>query len=363
MLFQVQKIHEWYEKNERLVSPAVFFFGFLFDNLTLQRIDRLFDISILLLWLFGASLGIFLTNVTRHKTTAGGILGSAEKWAPPLIQFSFGALFSGFTVFYMRSASFSTSWPFLAILLFIFIGNEFFKKRYLLLNFQVTILFITVFFLSIFFVPIIVGEMGSLVFLASGVVSLIAVGAFVHFLFAVLPVGARKNERALIRNVGIIYIAINILYFTNIIPPIPLSLKDAGVYHFVSRNSGGNYSIEEEYRTWMDYFRTYPKVYLVPGNPLYLYSAVFAPTRIDTSIVHDWQYYSETKGKWISSAKVTYPIFGGADGGYRGYSEKISLTPGKWRVNVATEQGQILGRVRFEIVSVSAPVSLKSIIR
>ena len=46
---------------------------------------------------------------------------------------------------------------------------------------------------------------------------------------------------------------------------------------------------------------------------------------------------------------VTYPINGGRDGGYRGYTIKSHPDAGEWRVDFATADGHLLGRERFNV--------------
>ena len=41
-------------------------------------------------------------------------------------------------------------------------------------------------------------------------------------------------------------------------------------------------------------------------------------------------------------------IAGGRDGGYRGYS-LTTVNSGNWRVNIETERGQLIGRVKFKV--------------
>jgi hypothetical protein len=198
--------------------------------------------------------------------------------------------------------------------------------------------------------------MGADIFLLSGAVAVTVMGIFTHSLYAVLPVSARENQRHLAIGIVGVFAVVNILYFTDIMPPIPLALKDAGVYHYVARTSAGVYEVAEETHNWYDFFRLYKTVHVEQGQPLYFYSAVFAPTRLSADIVHVWQYYNGVSGKWTDASKIKFPIYGGMDNGYRGYSEKISLMPGKWRVDVETDRGQTIGRTRFEIVyTPSAP--------
>ena len=141
----------------------------------------------------------------------------------------------------------------------------------------------------------------------------------------------------------------NVLYFTNIIPPVPLSMKDGGVYHLVERMEDGTYSLETEPRKWYEFFKR-ERLHHVAGEPVYVFSSIFAPTDINTNIFHRWQYFDTQKNKWITASMIQFPIIGGRDSGYRGYSLKRAVFPGKWRVDVITERKQVVGRISFDIV-------------
>ncbi|MCK9351486.1 MAG: DUF2914 domain-containing protein [Candidatus Paceibacterota bacterium] len=354
---------KWMEENERLATVVFFAIGFVFDSLTLSRIDNLLDMTILFGWLFVASAGVIAVDISRFRESRFKFLRKENKWLEFIVPFSLGNLFSGVTIFYSRSASFLVSWPFLIIIIALFIGNEFFKKRYLRLNFQISILFATVYFLMIPFVPIIIGNTSDSIFLLSGAISLLAIGAFIHFLYFFLPREARANRIKLTSSIGGIFIAVNFFYFTNLIPPLPLSLKDAGIYHYMERTASGKYFFQKEIKKPFDVLDFYEKIHVVQGESLYFYSAVFSPTRLNTNIIHSWQYYDPKADTWVVSANIRFPIYGGADGGYRGYSEKTNIFPGKWRVDVTNERGQVLGRERFEIISVERGVPLESVIK
>ncbi len=154
-----------------------------------------------------------------------------------------------------------------------------------------------------------------------------------------------------------IFTVVNILYFTNLIPPIPLSLKDAGVYHSVEKNQDGNYDATYEDHGWRGYFELYDDFILAPGSAVYAYSAIFSPKGLNLVIVHEWQHYDEAQGKWLTASVIDLPVVGGRDGGFRTYSVRSDLTPGKWRVNIKTESGQTIGHLRFNIIaSVSEPL-------
>jgi hypothetical protein len=170
------------------------------------------------------------------------------------------------------------------------------------------------------------------------------------------------NKKLTLSLIVVIFSLINFLYFTNLIPPIPLSLKDGGIYHLIQRNQNGNYDIAYESHGWKDYFKLYKDFNVTPGSTVYAYSAIFSPKDLNLTIIHEWQYYNTGSKKWVTGAVVSLPVTGGRDGGFRTYSKRVNIAPGKWRVNVETLQGKTIGRLRFNIVSVyTEPIILNSV--
>ena len=343
--------------------PVALLFGFVVDNFTLTRIDLWFDNLILFSYITLAGIGIVVVNLYESGRLRGRFVGRVSRLAPYIIQYAFGGLFSGFFIFYSRSATLVGSWPFLLLLLGLLIGNEFFKKRYLRFDFQISVFFVALFSFSIFYIPILLGTLGAKIFLLSGFISLILIALFIFLISRLMPQLVSRGRNILIGSIGGIYIIINIFYFTNIIPPIPLSLKDAGVYHSVER-ANGDYIVKYEQRKWYEFYKKYKNEFNRAGSePVYFYSAVFSPTDLNTTIYHSWQYFDEDKGEWIESFKIGYAIVGGRDGGYRGYSIKENIFSGRWQVDVMTEREQLLGRYKFTVVDVQTPPVLESDVR
>jgi hypothetical protein len=166
----------------------------------------------------------------------------------------------------------------------------------------------------------------------------------------------------LFASVAGIFLAINGLYFLNLIPPIPLSLQDAGVEHSIARNAQGNYVVKTEDPGWLGYFRLADQFHWVRGAPVYAYTAVFSPTSLRTKIVHEWQMYDEKRG-WITTTRIELPLNGGRGGGYRTFSMKKEIRPGAWRVNVETPGGALLGRLRFNVILQTEAPALKTEIK
>ena len=162
----------------------------------------------------------------------------------------------------------------------------------------------------------------------------------------------------LVVSISSIYVIVNILYFANLIPPIPLSLKSAGVYHSLTRNKTGTYVAQAEKKSWLDYFSFHDTFHEAANDSIYAYSAVFSPAEFNLGIVHEWQKFDGASGQWITINRVNLSVSGGRENGYRTYSVKNNFTPGQWRINVKTSDDKIIGQLRFDVTQVDTEPAL-----
>ena len=348
----IEGVKNWYWQNETKVGSIALLVGFVFDNLTLRRVDLLAENIYIITLLVIAGLGIILLNLDEINKIKERVPGRIHFWLIILVQFALGSLYSTFLIFYFRSATLATSWPFLLLLVANLIANEVLKHHYSRLSFQISVLFISIFSFTIFFVPVVLHQIGPLIFILSGLISLLLLGGFIHLLRLFTRERFRQSRRIIFWSIASIFLGINVLYFANLIPPIPLALKEAGIYHSIIRDLGGNYQVLAEAGDWRDFFRFYQPIKLVSGKSVYAFSAVFSPTKLNTDVIHEWQNYNQQAGKWLTGSRVALPIIGGRDGGYRTYSIGDNLTAGKWRVNVKTKSGQLIGRINFVVKAV-----------
>lgn len=212
--------------------------------------------------------------------------------------------------------------------------------------------------------PVFFRRMGDGVFLASGAISLVAFFVALRVIRFVAKEEVNANRRVLWPLVFMLFISFNFLYFNNMIPPIPLSLKNIGVYHSLNRLPSGEYRLRFEKPPWYALrAETYSLFHQYRDEPAFVFSAVYAPLALTTDILHRWSYFDETKNEWITTRTVAFPISGGRLQGFRGYSVKESLTPGQWRVTVETVRGQIIGRIAFTVVKTDTPPILEETAR
>ncbi|MFA6520299.1 MAG: DUF2914 domain-containing protein [Candidatus Paceibacterota bacterium] len=361
-MFFIEPIRNFYGRYEHQVSSLFLILGFIIDALTIKRADKLWEN----LWILGyiILIGIFILLLHREEATSGKEQNSERThfWYLVILQFCFGGVLSANLVLYFRSADIFVVWPFVLILAVAFWANESLKKHHARLSFQISLFFLSVYSFTIFLVPVILHKIGTGVFLLSGLVSLIFITIFILVLFHFAKEKFTESKKLILLILGI-FVTVNFLYFINLIPPIPLSLKDAGAFHLIQKNKDGNYLVQYEKNGWKRYFQLYPDFNVLPGAAVFAYSAIFSPKGLNLTIVHEWQHYNETLKEWVTESKVNLLVVGGRDGGFRTYSMRIDLAPGKWRVSVKTAQGQNIGHLRFNLVSTNIEPALIEIIK
>ena len=358
--FSFAHIRLWVASHERTLSYTGLILGFIFDATFFRRVDLPFENLLIILHFVAGLFAIIVLHVRPVWYDAHPFLQRIRIFLPFVMQFAIGGLFGKFLIFYSKSGALIRSWPFLLMLIILFVGNESFRGRYEKLNFRLAIFFTALFSYCIFFVPVLTKDISDKSFLLSGFISFIVMVITVrllHHFVDTINLQERMNVYGIILGV---YIVFNIMYFTNIIPPIPLALKEAGVYHSITRNPDGNYEVTREVPLWRDLFSLYDLYHWVPGTPIYFYSAIFSPTELNTNIIHEWQMYEAHTHLWRTAQRVELPIVGGRDGGYRTYSLRSTMEPGFWRVNIETPRGQLIGRIGFQVEESSSTPSLQT---
>lgn len=356
------------KKHHRAVSTVkrhwltiAFVLGFIVDNITLNRVDQLFDNFLLAMYVVLAMLSLILLYASVAQKIEGRLGFFFKKYSPVLAQYAFGGLLSGMLIFYGRSGSWSDSWPYLVIILLAIYGNETLRDRSGRLIYNLAILFVGLLSYVVLVIPVLTGKMGAWIFVLSGIFAVLIMALYIQVLKLIIPRFIEIHTKSILFVLGFIYAGLNFLYFTNIIPPIPLSLKEAGVYHSVVRFENGDYQLKYEKGTWYQPFKRSDDVYHAkPGDNIFCFAKVFAPTRLSTDIYHRWEYYDEERKTWIEHLRASYSISGGRDAGYRGYTLIQNYKDGKWRCSVETSRGQVLGRKEFLIDSQNPPAELET---
>lgn len=353
-----KKTTNFYDSYKHFLPVISFTAGFTWDSFTLTRIDLWSDNLILFGYIALLGIMIVVVNFINDGIIKKKWILNYQNWYPLGIQFFLGGLFSSYVVFYFKSASLTKNWLFLGLLIIILIGNEFIENRLSNLKLQFILYFLAAFSFFIFFIPVVLKTMNTFIFVLSGIISVTWVLGLLYFIAKKSTKRTEKDFKKVGTIVLSMFLILNLFYFLNWIPPVPLALKDSGIYHHVSR-MGENYQVRYEKGSWYEFWKKSDNIFHYhPGDTVYCFAAVFAPTELNKKIIHHWQIYNTNTEEWQTTDRLSYKISGGRDGGYRGYTYKRNIQTGEWRINVITKEGLLLGRIGFELKKATSTKSV-----
>ncbi len=337
--------------------------GFVVDIVLFKTINLSYAQLILATHLSIVALCI-LVLALPSEAKGQSLFSWAQGWLPLLQQYSTGNLLSAFLVLYSGSGSLSQSWPFFALLGIAVVGNEVFARERSRLAFHTSLLFFNLLLFFALALPLMTGTISVLAFILAIVAGTVVFQIFRWSLRLIARDTYQANRPVINRGALFVLVSLTVLYFTNLIPPLPLTLKDVGYFHGVSR-VGDTYVVADEVRPWYDRFFDLggTTVRLSPGESLYVYSAVFAPAHLDTEIVHRWEYFNEGSSAWESHNVVRMSIEGGRDGGWRTYSLVRDPAEGRWRVSVETTRGAVIGHAYATVTQPAKTVQLVEVVK
>ncbi len=354
------RVKTFHSRYERFLMPTFLLLGFFSDYIVFANIE----ISTVLIFLsiYWVIAGVSIIIKTLYES---GRLVFASRPIQLITslstQFSFGALLSGSMVFYWFSGALSISWPFIVIIALLMFFNDIFKEYFSKPIVQISLYFFITFSFFTLALPFLFNSISAWIFVTAGFLSLVVFFPYTILLSSINGL-IQQNKKSIFTSIIIIFSVINVLYFTNIIPPIPLSVREAGAYHNISI-SRGVYTMTSETETFWQKLIPGQVVHLQVGETLYFYSAIFAPVKLKTTIIHHTQYYNETTKKWDDIAKSSFDIVGGRQQGYKGYSWIENPKPGKWRLYIKTKRGQVLGGMSLTVKRTVEPIETQEVIR
>ena len=344
-----------------------FFTGFITDLLILPKTTSPYYI-----WVGPTNIGIILTLLFIRQAVAGNLvkrtkklkkqvkvsqetkenktfeelktpgykrIEKATKWGTFWVSFFLGTLLSNTMVYYFRSSDVIQMWPIFLIILIAIIFNEF-----LFGTVPDTILFyIGLTFYFIFNVPIVINKVNTYTFFVSILISVLATSILTLFLQRIYL--SRKDFILLIIFSIFFSFLLLRLYFINYIPAVPLALGDSGFYSYVEK-VGDNYTKEEiglvEKKEYFIFNNNYYDLNTIKNTGVYFFSSIISPANVSADITHTWEKYDNEKKIWIKQAEIGYPISGGRESGYRGYTQINNISQGEWRVRVLAD-GRLIG--------------------
>lgn len=342
---------------------AVFFAaGFLFDILTLSRIDDV--VTLVQQGIYLVLLGALMVLDERYRAGLAAPprwLAQAWRFCEDAIHFLFGSLLSSFTLFYLKSSSGFASLLFMTILGALLVANELPRVRELgpLVRFALLSLCVTSY--GALLLPILLGSIRRWMFVTAVVLACLAMGLCARVLSRWTGDAPSVRRRVAVPALGMQAILV-VAYFAGAIPPVPLSVQFIGIYHEVvppggqavpeggDPPTGRTYELRHQRPWWRVWHHGDQDFAARPGDTVYCFARVFAPRGFRDAIYIRWLWKSREAG-WQDRGRTQLDILGGRGDGFRTFATKKNYQLGRWRVEIETDDGRDIGIIKFDLVS------------
>jgi hypothetical protein len=276
------------------------------------------------------------------------------------MHFLLGTLLNQFLLLYLKSSSGLASFLFMSVLCALLVANEMpgLRERGPVVRFALLSLCLTS-YLAIL-LPILLGFISKWLFLAAVVLSCAGLAWLLRTL------GVRPGDAPATRSqvagpaFGVQALLVG-AYFLGLVPPVPLSLQFIGIYHEVvppgmqtaSEPAGetvaGTYALKHERPWWKPWQHGDQDFAARPGDVVYCFARVFAPRGFHDAVFAHWWMHG--RGGWIDQGRAQLSINGGREEGFRAFATKKNYQPGRWRVQIETEDGRDIGHIQFTLKS------------
>lgn len=305
--------------------------------------------------IFQQALYLFIIALLIHYE----LLFRLEKWHPSnfsmkiwpyqnfALHFCLGTLLNVYSLFYIKSASIFSSVVFLFLMIVMIFMNELpFVKKSKKINLKVGLYSICLFsFFSIVY-PIIFGFIGLVPFCFSAMSTLTILLVQLRLLRN-LVTEPGVLFHAIFAPVVTVVIIFASFFFLGWIPPVPLSAKEQGIYHYLVKRETHYYLYAgmNENSFW-NFGKTTFKA--EPDDKIFFYSQIFSPARISDKIIVHW-FKKNSVGDWESMDQVPVAIKGGREEGFRTFTFKSNFDSGEWKILVKTSSGVEISRLYFNV--------------
>lgn len=332
----------------RHMNVLVFVAGFVFDYLTIRRIDSLTDIAIQILYIGLLTVVLVLQYRERRGQWSPGRWNVVWRFNVEALHFLYGGLLSAYVVLYLKSSSGARPVVFFILLALLLVLNEMPQIRRYGYRLRLGLFAFCLCSFLIYFVPLLVGRISDLVFCFSLVLSAAAVW-WVAGLLAKHDAEPVRVHRRLFAPAGAVLLTIGVLYFLRLIPPVPLSIQFHGIFHTATKNDNVFVLRSPRQSKFLFWRRDSRPFWRRPEDSLSYFVRVFAPARFRHKVMIRWEHFNERTDTYETTDLLPIAITGGRAEGYRGTTSKTNFTPGRWRVSAETEDGRAIGVLSFRV--------------
>lgn len=330
------------------MDGAAFLAGFTLDAVLLQRID---SAPVLIhQGSYVALLAALLVSEARWPE-ADAAQGPVRRWSrllafrSGLMHFFLGTLLNSFVIFYLRAADWGEPriYWFVPLLIVPLLLNEWRRFRaWGSYGRWMLWMFCACSYLA-YAMPVVLGETAGWMFAAAWLFATVVGGTLFSW-------SHRASGRAVVKGLwpALLFMALVALaYVSGAMPAVPLSLKEIVLVHEVERSPAGT-----TLRTRADANGQAAldarALSVRPGDKVSVWARVFAPRRFRDALKVRW-LREAADGSWTTTDNIPLVISYAGERGWAGSTHKVNHSPGRWKVRVETDDGRIVGSIRFTV--------------
>jgi hypothetical protein len=259
---------------KKIPLPIAFFVGgFLLDLVTLGRVDDVFNVITFSFYLLLSLVSLYLIIRSEDEKPIRSdkrLIKLYLQYNNEIFHYCQGALLSAFTLIFFKSASLSASFLFLMIFALVLLANEvpFLQQQKLLT--KTFLAHLTLLSFCVVYIPILIGFINFYV----------TISALVLYIGLICVLTSLLNKTGtsetlvmpFIFKQGLIMAATFLLLrLVNIVPPVPLSLQSAGIYHSVTKDYP-KYILKHEKAWWKFWHRGDQSFTARPDDKLFFFT-------------------------------------------------------------------------------------------
>ncbi len=349
----MDKVQAFRSRHEMAEIALFFFLGFVYDVLTLSRIDD--TLTIVQQFVYLAMLAGLLLLEQRYVEGVEPPRALSKVWRfrEDAVHFLFGSLMSSFTLFFFKSASGLTAFAFLVVMFVLMVANELPRFRALgpVMRVGLYSLCVTAYFSYV--LPVLFGVMGFWMFLLAVVLGSASLVGLMYVIRRWTPDLEALKWRVGAPGLGVQGVLL-LLYVLKVLPPVPVAVQYSGIYHDVKgvkSTHGREYLLSHE-RKWWKFWQHGDQDFLArEGDKVWYFFSVFAPKGFEQYKLRVRWYYDHPEKGWTEHGTGTSLSIANAgnEWGFRSYAYASNPKPGDWMAVLETDDGHEINRMSFEV--------------
>lgn len=274
-------------------------------------------------------------------------LRKAFHYVDHAMHFMLGTLLNAYSIFYFHSASGLTALGFVVVIGALLALNELprFQKLGPVVLYALYSICLTSYLAYLY--PVLLGRIRPWMFYAAVGTALVPLGLHVLLLLRWGRAFDHVARHAAIPAFGVQALFL-LLYALRIAPPVPLAVKEMGIYHDVRRVAGGRVLLHQP-RSWKFWQKGDQDFLERKGDRVFCFARIFAPARFRDRVELVW-YRDDPKRGWIEHYRFPLTISASSERGFAAEGYLTHPPPGRYRAELQSDDGRTMGLLHFRVI-------------